>query len=78
MSGMPALALQRETRHRARELKFVTSLALRPQLLDWARRHLSPDGYGSHRHAIEQLERTLFPSVPKLPDGNAGTNRASA
>ena len=31
----------------------------------------------SHRKAIEALERELFPSVPKLPDGSKPANSAS-
>ena len=31
----------------------------------------------SHRKAIEALERELFPSVPKLPDGPKPANSAS-
>jgi integrase len=31
----------------------------------------------SHRKAIERLERELFPSVPKLPDGSKPANSAS-
>jgi integrase len=31
----------------------------------------------SHRQAIEALERELFPSVPKIPDGPKPANSAS-
>ena len=31
----------------------------------------------SHREAIDALERELFPSVPKLPDGPKPANSAS-
>jgi integrase len=32
---------------------------------------------GSHRQAIEQLERKLFPSVPKSQEGDPGAKPAS-
>ena len=31
----------------------------------------------SHRHAIEQLERKLFPSVPKSQEQDSSANRVS-
>ena len=32
---------------------------------------------GSHHKAIEALERELFPTVPKLPDGTKAADSAS-
>jgi hypothetical protein len=50
----------RETRHRAREIKFVTDVATYPKLVDWALRHLAPDGHGTGAHGDEYATSTLY------------------
>jgi hypothetical protein len=50
----------RETRYRARETKFVTSLALYEPLLEWARRRFGPDGHGTGPDADAYATRTLY------------------
>lgn len=50
----------RETRHRARETKFVTDISLYKPLVDWARQRLGPDGHGAGEHQDEYSTTTLY------------------
>jgi len=50
----------RETRHRARETKFVADVALYPKLVEWARQRLGPDGHGAGPYADEYATSTLY------------------
>ena len=50
----------RETRWRAREIKFLANASMRPALVEWARTHLEPDGHGTGVHADEYATSTLY------------------
>ena len=54
----------RETRFAAREIKFVIDAAMRPRIVEWARAHLSIDGYGSGPHCDEYSTSTLYFETP--------------
>jgi hypothetical protein len=56
----------RETRDFAREIKFVTTLAMRPRLLEWSRANLAPDGHGTGIHADEYSTCSLYFETPKF------------
>jgi hypothetical protein len=57
---------QRETRHAAREIKFVTDAALRPSIVQWAREHFGPDGHGAGIQADEYSTATLYLETPEF------------
>ena len=50
----------RETRWRAREIKFVASLAMGQSLVEWVRNHLDPDEHGTGPHADEYATSTVY------------------
>ncbi len=50
----------RETRNFAREIKFVTTLDMRPRLLEWSRANLEPDGHGAGIYADEYSTSSLY------------------
>ncbi|MEO7189417.1 MAG: VTC domain-containing protein [Vicinamibacterales bacterium] len=50
----------RETRLAAREIKFVAPLALRADIIDWARQYMEPDGHGAGIYADEYSTSTLY------------------
>src|SRR5687767_9262601 len=54
----------RETRHRAKEIKFMTDVAMRDSLIDWARRHLEPDGHGAGEHRDLYSTTSLYFETP--------------
>lgn len=54
----------RETRDWAREIKFVTSLDKRSQIVDWARANLASDGHGAGVYADEYSTSTLYFETP--------------
>lgn len=59
MSGHPVFTT-RETRSRAREIKFVADVAMHARLVEWARARLSPDGHGTGGHGDEYSTSTLY------------------
>ncbi|MCC7010017.1 MAG: VTC domain-containing protein [Acidobacteria bacterium] len=59
MSALPE-ASTRETRHRARETKFVTDVALYDQVVSWARQRFGPDGHGAGPHGDQYSTTTLY------------------
>lgn len=56
----PAYVSTRETRHRARETKFVADVSLYEPLVAWARERLGPDGHGAGDHQDEYSTTTLY------------------
>jgi len=78
----------RETRDWAREVKFVTSLDKRPQIVDWARANLGSDGHGAgvyevevHRPDGSQIEVHLngqFQPVGTVADDDSGSESEGA
>lgn len=54
----------RETRHAAREVKFVTDVTRQREIVTWAREHLGPDGHGAGIHADEYSTSTLYLETP--------------
>lgn len=56
----------RETRWLAKEIKFVADASLQPELVEWARARLGPDGHGSGPHADEYLTSTLYFETPRF------------
>jgi hypothetical protein len=56
----PADITTRETRTRAREIKFVADISLFPRLVDWARGRLAADTHGGGPYGDEYLTSTLY------------------
>jgi hypothetical protein len=50
----------RETRDWARECKFLVDLRLWPQIVEWARGELQPDGHGSGVYGDEYTTSSLY------------------
>src|SRR4029079_5266338 len=50
----------RETRDWARETKFAINARIRPQVVDWSRANLEPDGHGSGVFADEYATSSLY------------------
>ena len=50
----------RETRDWAREAKFLIDAKLRPQVVEWSRANLEPDGHGSGVFADEYTTASLY------------------
>ena len=50
----------RETRDWAREAKFLIDARLRPQVVEWSRANLEPDGHGSGVYADEYTTASLY------------------
>ena len=56
----------RETRWQAREIKFVTGLAMGQSLVAWARTHLDPDEHGTGQHGDEYSTSTVYFETPEF------------
>lgn len=54
----------RETRHRAKEIKFMTHIGMRDALIEWSRRHLEPDGHGAGEHRDLYSTASLYFETP--------------
>src|SRR5689334_13223619 len=50
----------RETRARAREIKFVVDSSIAPRIQDWMRTNLQPDEFGTGPHADEYSTCSLY------------------
>ena len=56
----------RETRDRAREVKFLVDAKTRPALVEWARTNLAADGHGDGVYADEYNTVTLYFETDKF------------
>ena len=56
----------RETRDWAREIKFMTDLERRPQIIEWARAHFAPDAFGTGEHHDEYSTSSLYFETPRF------------
>ena len=54
----------RETRRRAKEIKFMTDAGMRDRLIDWARANLEPDGHGTGEHRDVYSTTSLYFETP--------------
>ena len=54
----------RETRYRAKEIKFMTDVSMRDSLIDWARKNLEPDGHGAGEHRDLYSTTSLYFETP--------------
>ena len=56
----------RETRDWAREIKFLTTLEMRPKIVAWSRANLEPDGFGSGDYKDEYTTSSLYFETPRF------------